>query len=141
MLGQHEQLLATCSGLAVKTSDCICHVYPRRFVTQSSGGVSLGTIFRPGETLTAFLVLTPRSFLDCFTSLWQRTSYFPEQLMEPVNGVDSCIHNLSLVLQQPSVKLVQPNLPAKGSSPSKPFCDSLCKLQSNFFFLVSSAAV
>lgn len=82
-----------------------------------------------GETLTALPSLIS---IFSLTSL-AKQSVFPEQLTDPVNGADSCTHTLSLV---------QPHLPVKSSLPSKPFCNSLCKLQYNYIFPpVNSAPV
>lgn len=98
VLGQHKQWLATCSRLAVMTSDCICHVYPRRFVTWSHDGVSLGNHLSTRGN--------PHSFPCINSSFIPRPLplFLAQHIMLPwaAPGADSCIHNLSLVLQRPS---------------------------------------
>lgn len=116
-------MLASCSVLNARSEDRL-HV-PRSSQEIHHVATWWSFLGNPsstcGETLTALPSLIS---IFSLTSL-AKHSVFPGQLTEPVKGADSCTHTLSLV---------QPHLPVKSSLPSKPFCNSLCKLQYNYIF-------
>lgn len=100
-LGHHEQSLAARSKLAVKTSGCMCHVYPGRFATLSCGRVSLETHVSTWGNPHSFPSVNSSSIPRPRCLSLAKRIILSNQLMETVNGAGSCIHNLSLVLHSP----------------------------------------